>query len=163
MSRYSRNEMLFREANKTFYRYLVLKRFLKNVTIGGPNECWEWQGGISGAYGYACFVWGDKKILHAHVASYVLFKGHRNGLHVCHSCDNPLCVNPKHLWLGTPKQNMDDMVKKGRSSGKLSIGKAKRIRRYFKKGWYTKKELAKRYGVSTCTIRDCLKRRYWNQ
>lgn len=60
-----------------------------------------------------------KRNLYASRVAFSLFKGElKKGLYVCHTCDNVSCVNPDHLWLGTPKQNKVDSVKKGRSVGK---------------------------------------------
>jgi len=54
-------------------------------------------------------------LMPAHRLFYHLFKGElEKDLYVCHTCDNVSCVNPDHLWLGTQKQNMEDMKKKGR-------------------------------------------------
>jgi hypothetical protein len=91
----------------------ALTRFWAKVKLGSPNECWEWQGG-SYANGYGSFRLGGPNT-GAHRASWILSHGDiPNGLHVCHKCDNPKCVNPAHLWLGTIRQNYDDMVAKGR-------------------------------------------------
>lgn len=73
------------------------------------NGCWVFQGGRDRA-GYGKFGSGR-----AHRASYKIFKGDvPDNLLVCHTCDNPPCVNPDHLWLGTNSDNQKDSIKKGR-------------------------------------------------
>lgn len=77
------------------------------------NNCWIWIG-AKDKDGYGRFgsykIWGN-----AHKASYIFHKGIiPKGMCVLHTCDNPSCVNPKHLWLGTNKDNMQDKIKKGR-------------------------------------------------
>lgn len=77
------------------------------------SECWEWTDTFA-KDGYGRFYINGKTI-GAHRASYLIYKGDIvNNLFVLHSCDNPKCVNPEHLWLGTQKMNMDDAKQKGR-------------------------------------------------
>lgn len=88
------------------------ERFLNKIIIS-KNGCWEWIARKNKG-GYGTFQLNKKPIL-AHRFSYLIFKGEFfNGLLVCHKCDNPKCVNPEHLWLGTQKENMLDCYKKGR-------------------------------------------------
>lgn len=84
------------------------KKFVKR-----ESGCWEWTGFVSNL-GYGRFQIG--RIQHfSHRLSYAINKGPITGwLFVCHSCDNRLCVNPDHLWLGTHSDNMQDMLRKGR-------------------------------------------------
>jgi hypothetical protein len=82
--------------------------------VNKTDKCWIWTGSKnSGGYGYTVFngkKWG------AHRLSYKLSYGDFNtSLDVCHHCDNPACVRPDHLWIGTRKENMQDCVKKGRN------------------------------------------------
>jgi hypothetical protein len=73
------------------------------------GDCWIYTGGLN-RNGYGKF--GKKS---AHRASYEIFKGEiPSGKYVCHSCDNPSCFNPEHLWLGTALENALDSIKKGR-------------------------------------------------
>lgn len=94
-------------------------RFFKKVLIGKPDQCWIWTGGKN-RQGYGVFAINRKSTL-AHRVSFSLHVGPiSEGMMVCHSCDNPSCVNPDHLWLGTAQDNTDDMFKKGR--GKKAFG-----------------------------------------
>lgn len=80
------------------------------------NGCWIWQGQFwhHKRYGRIKSWRKDSKYSQrAHVASYQYYKGDVGRLYVCHSCDNPSCINPDHLWLGTNRENQIDAVKKG--------------------------------------------------
>lgn len=92
---------------------LPIEKF-ESKYIPEPNTgCWLWTGYVvRGSYGQICYK-GIKS--YAHRMSYFIFKGEiPKGLDVCHSCDQPSCVNPDHLFAGTEKDNMQDMVRKGR-------------------------------------------------
>lgn len=83
------------------------------------NGCWEWLKSKGGKYGKLHWM---SKCLSAHKASYLAFKGGvPEGLQVCHTCDNPICVNPDHLWLGTAKENMRDCISKNRWRGTKGV------------------------------------------
>lgn len=90
-------------------------RFWSKVNIGDPDECWEWQAART-RLGYGAFSVRHATARPAHIIAYELICGEiTNGLEVCHTCDNPPCCNPNHLFLGTHKENMEDMANKGRS------------------------------------------------
>lgn len=95
-----------------------------------PNEttgCWEWRGS-SDKRGYGYIVL-EKKIWRAHRLSFYLSTGrHLGKFHVCHKCDNPACVNPDHLFLGTDADNVIDCIAKGRREVKLTPTKVRKIR-----------------------------------
>lgn len=79
------------------------------------NGCWEWQGSKSErGYGRIFF---DGKNQRAHRVSYMVYVGNiPKDMYVCHHCDNTSCVNPKHLFVGTSKDNNKDMLSKGRGT-----------------------------------------------
>jgi len=103
----------------------LFTRLLSNVEIDQNTGCWEWQGATNNI-GYG-MIRDEKKMRTTHRVSY---EKHNDttippGMCVCHKCDNPLCVNPAHLWLGTHKQNTKDMWSKGRQNawgGKTRVG-----------------------------------------
>ena len=94
-----------------------MKRFWDKVAIAGPDDCWEWQASFH-TTGYGQIKYNRKK-WKAHRISWILTNGEiPNTLCVLHKCDNPKCVNPNHLFLGTLKENTQDMLKKNRGRWK---------------------------------------------
>jgi hypothetical protein len=126
----------------------------------GPNGCWEWPSCSPGEYARAQ-INGERVSLHR--VSYEIFKGPiPEGLHVCHKCDNPPCLNPDHLFAGIHQMNMKDMGRKGRDgSTKLTQEKVVRIKNLFKTGKHTMVSLAKQFSVTRCTIRKVIRGESW--
>lgn len=119
-----------------------IERFLAKVVINDSTNCWEWVGSkYRGGYGhFRRFINNKWTMGKSHRYSYEFYNNvsikSMEGLVVCHTCDNPCCVNPKHLFLGTAKDNAFDMMKKnrnvfGRNSKHnwLSLDIAKKIRK----------------------------------
>ena len=103
--------------------------------VNPQTDCWEWTGSNNAkGYGQLRINW---KLRYAHRVSYELYRGKiPEGMYVCHRCDNRKCVNPDHLWLGTQKDNLQDMMLKGRRvylsenspTAKLSIEQVRKIK-----------------------------------
>lgn len=128
------------------------------------TRCWEWKGTCPAGYGQ--FRVGKEK-LKTHRLSYEMkFGDIPKGFLVCHHCDNSVCMNPDHLFLGTPQDNMIDMVSKGRHRDqkgeknwncKLSEEQVFEIRKMyspFGKNGKNARELAKEFGVSNQHISE---------
>lgn len=96
--------------------HINIERFNENW-IGEPNSgCWLWTGPMQQSFGYGKMGHSKRKATAAHIISHLLHKGPvEKGAVVRHLCNNPSCVNPDHLAVGTPADNMDDMVRSGRS------------------------------------------------
>lgn len=141
-------------------------RKVKEVSSG----CHEWQAGTyRSGYGAICI---DHKMLYAHRVAWEIANGKiPDGLHVCHKCDNRLCVNPDHLFVGTNADNMADAVAKGRMKSKsfgsnnklakLTDDNVRVIRDMYARGDYSYRELSILFGVDYSIIRRVIRRERW--
>jgi hypothetical protein len=103
-----------------------MKRFFDK--INKTDTCWFWTASLRGKTGYGAFKLNNK-VIDAHRLSYQLHYGEIPiGVYVCHSCDNRNCVNPEHLFLGSPKDNWQDGFDKNRIKrlGGIDIEKLKK-------------------------------------
>ncbi len=153
--------------------------FWEKVRKADGDACWEWQGSrsVANRYGqFSCRLTPTKTAsLRAHRVMWVMVNGSiPPGMVVCHRCDNPGCVRPDHLFLGTLKDNARDCAAKGRmarqrnpylgrTERKLTADKVRAIRAAYTGRYGQKAELARMYGVSATVIRHILTRKIWRQ
>lgn len=114
-------------AHHPILRYLTtetIKRFWSYVEVKNPNECWLWNGGKRADKSrYGSFKLKSYVTVSASRVAYAIATGEDPGqMLVLHSCDNPPCCNPAHLWLGTDADNSDDKVRKGRARSGVQRG-----------------------------------------
>lgn len=133
-------------------------RFWDKVEIGGPGECWLWTA-AKNRDGYGSFGTGEgTKTTLAHRWSWQESVGEiPDGMYVLHTCDEPSCVRPDHLFLGTQADNVADCARKGRRNQsrdkKLNAAKRETIREMYATGQFSLSELGRRFGVTYQTIR----------
>lgn len=149
-------------------------RFWSRVNKNGPlcirlkSRCWLWEGHL--VNGYGC-ISVDGKMEYTHRHSYKIHKEEiLEGLSVLHHCDNPICVNPKHLFIGTQNDNMQDCISKNRNmKGEthyltfLTEEIVREIRKRYKCKSRTDgaTAIARELGLSPCTIWDIVVRNTW--
>jgi len=148
----------------------AVKSFWDNVAITADSErCWLWTARIHPS-GYGTKNWNGRKD-QAHRVSWMINYGAiPDGLWVLHKCDNPTCVNPEHLFLGTRQDNIDDMVAKGRRADthgenhpqhKIDSRQVQEIRKRYALGGVTQKALGREYGVNDRQISQIINYRVW--
>ena len=131
------------------------ERFWDKVSKSTDYACWVWTGAHN-SQGYGeLWVGPGRRMVAAHRLSYRLHKGEfPNEVLVLHSCDNRRCVNPNHLFLGSYKDNTQDMMTKGRNKSRfaktfyLSIKELNDIVSIYATGKFLEKEIAEKFGVS---------------
>jgi hypothetical protein len=138
--------------------------FLKKIKK--TNKCWLWLG-CTDKDGYGVFGIGGKNY-RAHRVSYFIFNESeiQKGVLALHTCDNPSCVNPKHIVPGTSRDNVIDMIKKGRGvfvgSPKLSKDQVILIKKlYTENAGLLQREIGEMFGVNRKTISDIISGKSW--
>lgn len=161
----------------------VIYNFQRRVEISLVSGCWNWKG-LKSRFGYGVigkspYIRTGKKT-YTHQLSWMIYNGEiPDGMFVCHHCDNPACVNPDHLFLGTPQDNVDDKMRKGRHKTRVHYGKShpqhgtnskfhklsdldvQEIRK-LKKDGSTLRFIANKFGVAHGTINSIIQGRKWS-
>lgn len=152
-----------------------IKRFWSKVNKQGQDECWQWTSPPT-RWGYGQFHFGDKYgvPLRAHrVAWFLTFGEIPERLLVCHHCDNKLCVNPAHLYLGNYSRNLSDAWKhqlrkpptwilgEKHHSHKLNVNQVQEIRNIHSQGGEKLSAIARLFNVSATTVQRIVSRRIW--
>ncbi len=150
--------------NRATYSRRAADRLMMQTERRG--ECLEWTGSLSEEYGR---FYLDAKNTGVHRAVWLMLIGPiPEGMFVCHHCDNPPCVRPAHLFLGTNAENLADRDEKGRGChgershlARLNAEQVTEIRRVYAAGGVTLTQLAARFGVAKPTVHHIVARRSW--
>lgn len=138
------------------------ERFWKKVKTNPETGCREWTGGVC-KNGYGKFFLNGAMVSVHRFAVTVTSGEIGEGLYVCHKCDNPRCVNPEHLFLGTAKQNCQDMLSKGRRAhwkAKLTLDDVMEIRTLHESG-ESATSLAEQFNISAGHASQIIRGKVW--
>jgi hypothetical protein len=154
---------------------VTLDRFNAAIEKQGDDGCWLWTKRSTTSYGYGQ-LWEGRKRWEAHRLSWTIHRGPiPAGMCVCHRCDVPQCVNPDHLFLGNQRDNLRDMLLKGRAhegyrkeppngvmnhKAKLTDDDIREIRRRYMSG-ESLRQLGRAYNVWFTTIHQIVLRKTW--
>lgn len=152
-----------------------LDRFWAKVDVRGPDECWEWKAGrYHDNYGMLGVQnQGHLTTMRAHVFALILATAEDAwGRYCLHTCDNPPCCNPAHLYWGTQRQNIADMDRRGRSNrpivrgeqnsnARLTEADVRAIRAAYATGRFSQQKLGNSYGVSQAVISGIVRNKAW--
>jgi len=157
-----------------FKKEKYIRNFFKHVNK--TETCWNWMASTNHGYGNVKIL---KKSIRAHRYSYFIHNNEMNqDLCVLHKCDNTICVNPEHLFLGTQIENIEDMYSKNRAKpflgairakgenagrAKLTNKQVEQIRRLKLKGKQTQKEISEKYNVSQMCISKIIKNKTYTK
>jgi len=146
-----------------------IDRFYSLINYNGEDECWDWKRNLPPTGVYPVLRINHRNISVNRLSYFLYYGEFDESLLVCHTCDNPKCVNPHHLFLGTTRDNTLDMIKKGRDKicGEKNI-KAKitekdvlRIRELFATGSMTVLDISAKYPINPETIGKIISGRLW--
>lgn len=138
--------------------------FWKRIKVLSNNECWPWQGANRAGYGtlkYQGKWWRSNRLAY-------FLTHNETPEYVCHTCDNPQCCNPKHLFAGNPKTNTEDMISKKRHAHGARVPNAVlndetvlKLRKEYKENYVTIKSLSRKYNLSPTVIAHALNGKTW--
>ncbi len=162
----------------------LVKFWTKVAITADTDRCWNWLG-ASHKQGYGIITHRGKPFGAHRVSYFIRFNNINDNLHCLHKCDNPKCVNPNHLFLGTHQDNVSDREKKGRNNppkgdkhwvrlhpekikrgedsrnSKLNTSQDLQIRELYDKNIYSQRLLAKKFGVGQYCIARIVTRKSW--
>lgn len=146
-------------------RAAIMARFWGFVNRTTATECWTWLGTVNG-HKYGVFVLAGRTRAMAHRFAWLVSRGPiPAGKVVCHSCDNPRCVNPNHLRVDSQAGNIHESVRKARKNcwghQKLDAGRVLAIRDRYAAGGVTQRTLGREFGVARNTVSQIITGKTW--